>query len=298
MKEKKILLVGDNPFQGVSHLSQERARTRGKEVNNPEYAAELITISLDNGADGFMFSVSETTISILRMLPEKRGNLKIYAIVPAAYDYVRLASQLGTPGLLGYFVKQLLVSRNLKAIVNGLKGLIEQDVIALMKAYLLYEVFRVKSSIGRKANIYSLLLHEIVTDMALALNFEWLFRSYVNFMLGLKIKPGFETRNFPYLVNKLKAWNIDFGEITIVAPFNKIGFQMNPSRIECEKALINMPEAEVIAMSPLASGYLKLSEAIEYIRSVPQLKGVAVGVSKQKHADEFKFIREALEAEE
>lgn len=293
---EKILLVGDNPFQGVSHLSQERARARDNEVNNPGYAAELVSVSLANGAHGFMFSVNETTISILKMLPGKKEKIRLYAIAPAAYNYVRLASQLGTPGLAKYFAKQVLASRNFKAIVNGLKGVIKQDPLALMKAYLVYEIFRIKSAADKKANLYSFLLHELITDMALALNFDWLFQSYIDFMLSLKIKPGFETRNFPYLVNKFKEWNIDVSEITLVAPFNRVGFQMSPSRTECERALTSVPETEVIAMSILASGYLNLPEAIEYIRSLPQLKGVVIGISKEKHAHEFKAIKEALEA--
>jgi len=294
MKESKVLLVGDNPFQGVSHLSQERAMARGNEISNPEYAAELVKISLENGADGFMFSVSEMTLSILRKLPEKRDNLKLYAIVPAAYEFVRLASQLGTLGLIGHLAREIVISRNLKAVVNGIKGVVRQDPEILLRAYLLYEISRVKRA-GGKANLYSLMLHEIVTDMALALNFDWLFRSYVDFLLKLKIKPGFETRNFAYLTGKFKEWGLELSKIAIAAPFNKIGFQMSPSREGCEEALTGISETEVIAINVLASGYLKPSEAIEYIRRLLQVKGIAIGVSKEKHAYDFKLFREALE---
>jgi len=114
MKESKVLLVGDNPFQGVCHLSQERAMARGNEISNPEYAAELVKIALENGADGFMLSVSEMTLSILRKLPEKRDNLKLYAIVPAAYEFVRLASQLGTLGLIGHLAREIVSPETLK----------------------------------------------------------------------------------------------------------------------------------------------------------------------------------------
>ena len=56
----KLLIVGDNPFQGISHLSQERARTRGETIVSPaDQAADIILASLKNGADGFSFSVSE-----------------------------------------------------------------------------------------------------------------------------------------------------------------------------------------------------------------------------------------------
>ena len=71
---------------------------------------------------------------------------------------------------------------------------------------------------------------------------------------------------------------------------------MNPSRSECEKALTNLPEPNVIAMSILAAGYLKPTEAIRYIRSLPNLVGIVVGVSKEHHAREtFKLLKERLQ---
>jgi hypothetical protein len=297
MHSERILLVGDNPFQGVSHLSQVRARERGQEVTDPKYGAELVRLSLENGADGFMFSISETTLSILRMLSKNGKTPKLYAIAPAASDYVRLASSLGTPGLAAYLAKQILISRNFKAIAHGLKGVIRRDPVSLMKAYLFYEIYRIRSATTLAVNPHCFMLHEIVTDMALALDLSWLFKSYIDFMSGLKIKPGFETRNFPYLIDKFMKWDIDLDKITLVAPFNKVGFQMSPSKIDCERALMRIPETEVVAMSVLASGYLRIPEAIDYINSMSQLKGIVVGVSKEKHACDFKMFKEALVAE-
>jgi len=291
---RRILLVGDNPFQGISHLSQERARLRGNAINQIEYAAKLVMTSVDNGADGFMFSVSDKTLSIIKRLREKGliERLRLYALVPYAYEYVRLAAQLGgIPRLAKKLAKQIIFSGNVRAIETGFKGVIRTDPIALVKAYLFYEISRIKSSAGEKANLECMLLHEIITDMALALNLDWLFKSYEDLMLELGIKPGFETRNFAYLVNKLREWGIDFGEIIIATPFNKLGFQMNPSRTECEEALASLPEPNVIAMSILGAGYLKLPEAIDYIWSLSKLKGVVVGVSKEQHAREtFKLL--------
>jgi uncharacterized protein (DUF486 family) len=167
--------------------------------------------------------------------------------------------------------------------------------MALLKTYLIYEISRIKSSAGKQANLGSVLLHEVITDMALALNLDWLFKSYVHFMLQLGIKPGFETRNFAYLVNKFGQWNIDFREIIIATPFNKIGFQMNPSRTECEKALEDLHTSNVIAMSIFAAGYLKPPEAIEYVQRLPGLQGIVVGVSKQQQARQtFVLLKDAV----
>lgn len=295
-EEKKLLLVGDNPFHGISHLSQERARVRGYTMTYPEHAANLVMTSLENGADGFMFSVSELSLSILRTIHEMGGGkrLKLYAIVPYAFEYVRLAAQVGMAGLIKKFAKQIVVSRNLKAIATGLKGVVRTDPVALMKTYLLYEISRIKSS-DKKANLDSVLLHEIITDMALALDLAWLFKSYVDFVSDLGIRPGFNTRNFPYLAKKFREWDIDWRETTVATPFNKVGFQMNPSRTECERALSNPHEGNIIAISVLAAGYLEPTEAIDYIANLPNIKGVAIGVSKEQHAYEtFKLLKDRL----
>ena len=296
--EGKLFLVGDNPFHGISHLSQERSRVRGDASTDPEYAAKLIRVSLDNGANGFMFSVSEKTLSILNVL-RKDGvvnRLGLYAIVPYAYEYVRLAGRVGgVPGLAKKIVREIAFSRNFGAMAAGLKGVLRSDLDSLVKTYLAYEISRVKSAIGKKAALKCVLLHQLVTDMCLGLNLEWFFKLYVDFMLKAGLKPGFNTGNFALLVEKFKEWNISLEDVRIAAPFNKIGFQMVPSKERCEKALAELPEPNVLAISILAAGYLKPPEAIGYIAGLPNIKGVAVGVSKELHAREtFRLLEEKL----
>ena len=96
MSNKQIdFLVGDNPFHGISHLSQERARLRSAEKSPSELrqASQVVKLSLQNGAKGFMFSVSEITLSILKKI-NKTEKPELYAIVP--YD---LSSTLRFAGI-------------------------------------------------------------------------------------------------------------------------------------------------------------------------------------------------------
>jgi hypothetical protein len=131
--------------------------------------------------------------------------------------------------------------------------------------------------------------------MALALNIDWLFKAYIDFMTKHGYIPGFNTCNFASLVEKFVGGGIDPAEIIIAAPFNKIGFEMNPSREECERALRDLSGPGLIAISVLAAGYLRLEEATAYIASLPNVRGVAVGVSKEKHAREtFRLLGSEL----
>ncbi len=298
MKKGKMLLVGDNPFHGISHLSQEKAISRGKDLANPVYAADLVKTALSNCAEGFMFTVSETTLSILKHISKenKRDPLPLYAILPYTYEYVRLAvTEGGIPGLGKKVGRQIVSSGNFGAITNGLKGIINTDPASLLKSYLLYEESRIRSAAGKRGTLSSIFLHEVVTDMALALNMEWLVKTHIDFMITRGIKPGFQTHNFVYLVEKFQEWGIDTRKVAIAAQFNSLGFWMCPSRIDCEEVLNRIPDTEVIAYGVLASGYLKVPEATEYVKSLPGLSGIAVGVSKEHHAREtFKLIKEKL----
>jgi hypothetical protein len=296
-RDSSVVLVGDNPFHGISHLSQERARTRSKAANSSKEATKVVRTSLENGADGFMFSVSDLTLSILETMKEQKkpDSVELYAIVPYAFEYVRIATQTGTPGLVKRFAKQIAVSGNIKAIMTGLKAVLTMEPESLLDVYLAYELSRIKSSAGKHAKLVSLLLHEVVTDMALGLGFDWLFESYVDRLLRLGITPGFNTRNFPYLMHKLEAWGIDTRKILVATPFNKAGFQMNPSREECERALECLSSPIVLAISVLAAGYLKPSTAVEYIADLHGLKGVVIGVSTEQQAiDTFRLFKSRL----
>ncbi|MGD0158835.1 MAG: hypothetical protein ABSB89_00890 [Candidatus Bathyarchaeia archaeon] len=298
--DKKFFLVGDNPFHSISHLSQERSRARSDFATQPESAARLVSLAVENGANGFMFSVSDTTLGILRKLRIEgvTSGLDIFAIVPYAYEYVRLAAQSG--GLVGLgqrFGKQLLLSGNLGAVGGGLKGVLRMNPESLLRTYLSFELSRIRSAAGKHANVESVLLHEVITDMALALDMDWLFKAYVKFLRGKDIVPGFNTCNFACLADKFERWGFELGEVVIAAPFNKVGFQMNPSREECEKALSKLKVSVTIAISVLAAGYLKVPEAVDYVAGLPNVKGLAVGVSKEAHArDTFRFIRERFDS--
>ncbi|MCP4648058.1 MAG: hypothetical protein GY852_10075, partial [bacterium] len=159
MKNGKLLLVGDNPFHSISHLSQERAISRGKDITNPNYAAGLVTTSLENGADGFMFSVSETTLEILRQTSRRESNkqIQLYAIVPYAFEFVRLAvTRGGIPALTKKIGMEIVLSGNFGAMWYGAKGILGTDPASLLKSYLAYEESRIKSAGGRNSTLISL----------------------------------------------------------------------------------------------------------------------------------------------
>jgi len=287
-QSNKLILVGDNPFHGVSHISRERALQRASNIGNASFAAELVMTSIKNGATGFTFTVSNTTLAILDQIgSEKIENIGYYPLVPNVAELVRMAGSTGgIPGLAKEMAKRVISGMHVRVPLNLVKGIILNDPGSLFKSYITYEYLRLER-VMRKGDggcLRSILLHEIVTDMALALDMEWLFRAHIALMNELGPKPGFETRNLPYLVRQFRKWQIDPGGMVIEAPFNAAGFQMCPSKEDCEKALEYVQKAEVIAFSILAAGYLKLPEAFTYVSTLKGLSGIALGVSNEKQA--------------
>ena len=300
MNRNLTLLVGDNPFHGVSHLSQERVRSRDPAIEQADYGAGLVATSIENGADGFFFTASGTTLAICRLLAARDlgGTLQLHAIVPYAFELARSAVRVGGLPQLGKdIVKQIVLSRDLNAAASGVLGVVRSDPVALLKAYLFYEVSRIRSAskASKNLNLASVLIHEVITDMALSLDMEWLFKTHVEAMRDRGITPGFDTRNYPMLLEKLEGWGIDLSQLIVATPFNSIGFQMAPSREACEERLALGNGPDVIAFSILASGHITLPEAAQYLDTLPNLAGVAVGVSKEQQAREtFSLLRGKL----
>ena len=283
-KDGRIILVGDNPFHGISHTGQERVAMRAKDVRSPRTATDIVCTALDYGADGFTFTVSDTTLEILEHLKEREKVPQLYAIVPYAYEYVRLAIALGgIPGLGNRIAKQIIKSRNLMAIWHGMRGVLTLDPAEAYKAYIAFEVSRIRVRAG-KESLRCLFLHHIVGDMALALDMDWLFKAHIAILESYGIKPGFHTHNFPFFIDRVKRWDIDLDRILITAPFNAIGMQMNPGKEECEKAIADLRCSNVIVFGILAGGLLQANDAIGYIDSLPHICGMAFGVSTIEQA--------------
>ena len=299
MNYEKMLLVGDNPFHGISHLSQERARTRSVEGVSADDKANVVLTAIENGAEGFMFSVSDLTLAILKVIREREkiGQVKLFAMVPYTFEYVRIAAQKGTPGLAKKFAKQIVFSGKIGTAIGGLNAFVRMSPKRLLNTYLSYEISRIESAAGDRAILSSILLHEVITDMSLALGFDWLIKDFISYLSRKSITPGFTSRNLPFLVKRFKAWNIDLDRTCLAIPFNKAGFQMNPSRESCEKTLSSTSLPIVLAISVLAAGYHKVPEAADYLAGLNNLRGVVAGVSTKEQAREtFQLFKERLAA--
>ncbi len=279
------ILLGDNPLMGVDHLSQERARLRG--IATAKNIVELLEFAYNVNVRGFVVSTHPQLKGIIEYLlkyTDLKEKIRFYPILPYAYGYVRQMTEKGIVATITDALAPASVYEKARIMFSGGLSLIKKDTKGLLKTFIDVELLPLN-----EVNIKCVFLHDVLTDLALSLNLREIFELFIEHIKDkYKVRAGFVTKNFARLNRQLNEWNIE--KQVIMAPFNKVGFQMNPSREECEEELRKCNH-DVIAMSTLAAGYLKLDEAYDYLFRLPNIKSVVVGVSNKKHAEEtFKLL--------
>ena len=267
------MLLGDNPFFGIDHLSQERARKRGEADFGR--VADIMEYVGGRGVKGFVASTHPRLGQLLSHLKNVGllEKMDLYPIFPYAQGYVELATEKGAMGA----VRQVLSGAGARAGVGAALGAsaayLRGDAARMIRSLVDVELGSV-----RQARCKTAFLHDVVTDACLGLGLDKVIRIYIEHVRKHGLRAGVVTKNFPLLVTRLKSWGI--GELPVMTSFNPIGFQMNPSREACEAAL---PGSDVIAMNALAGGFLGPTEAARYISGL-DIKTVTVGMSTLEHA--------------
>lgn len=281
------LLIGDNAFIGVSHLSQARARSKAEQLNT-DAIVEVIHKAVQNGATGFTFTTHSTNLAILTALSREAGpNLQLYPVLPYAQGYVRAANEKGTVKLIAELLSTLSPASKIAGLVKGGLSAVTIDPLRMLKAYVDIELETYVKSKPEYADFGAVLLHDTLTDLGVAFEATELLEEFLAHIRDrYSTRPGFVTRNFVRLVSLFERNDLSLRDVVIMTPFNKAGFQMTPDKQSCEECLSRSDLSEVFAMSILAGGYLSLTAAVDYIKTLPNLSGVVAGVSTNQHAEE------------
>lgn len=283
------ILLGDNPLMGVDHLSQERARQRG--IASASKIVSLLEFAYSMNVRGFVASTHPQLKGVIEYMLEHTdlsSKINFYPIMPYAYGYVRQMTEKGIAATIADALAPASMHEKMRIVFSGGLSMLRKDINGLLKTFVDVELLPFNN-----VNIRCILLHDVLVDLALALRLREIFELFIEHVEDKHhARVGFVTKNFARLVRQLDEWDID--DKVIMAPFNKVGFQMNPSREECERALRECKH-DVIAMSTLAAGYLKPEEAYDYLFKLPNIRSVVVGVSSKKHAEEtFRLLDDMM----
>jgi hypothetical protein len=264
----KELLLGDNAFLGVSHISQEKARAEQKEATL-ENKAKVMEAAVEGGATGFTFTTHQSNLDLLTFMRDNNPGilekLNYYILVPYAQMYVRKANTEGTPSLISSLIGDLVHTRK-SAVFDALSALITFEPKKFVTLFVEMELGPYLKILPRK-NIKAILLHEVFAELIMAHNLFDLAQSLAK-DVEKKVAPGafgFETRNFGYLQNALSE--LGYYPAYLMTPFNSLGYQMAPNKEAVEKAVVSLTgKSNIIAINLLASGAVSLDESIAYAK--------------------------------
>ena len=281
------ILLGDNPFLGVSHLAHEKARDERKEVSKLEAKVEVVKAALEGGASGFTFSTHQSNLELLeymsRHYPEVLAKLNYYILIPYAQGYVRRANVYGTVGLIKTVLRDIV----LKHPADFATSILTLNVNRLASLFIGMEAGPYLKILPRE-RVKAILLHEVLTELLMAYDLAELLRELKRYV-EKKLKAGFglETRNVGQLRKYLEERGIQVEYV--MTPMNPIGYQMAPSKEEAEEAIRELGKrgVKIIAINILASGAVTLEDLIKYLEPFKdKVYAVAYGTSKPQRARE------------
>ncbi len=227
------LIVSGRPFLGLSSLGKDAAIEYLVRFSRPEHSAAVIASAGRRGA-GAIAPMNDTALLQALDLAGAPAAIEVYPVIPNALGYVREATDHGMVGAGLRLVRRLAI-RDLLGI--GLRGALSaRRVLAREFSTILSLLIDVEMAAFRRFRPRLVLLHGQVTDLVLALRNERAFRVFADVIRDrYGAVPGVVTNNFSLLMRSLNEWRIDIP--VIVAPFNRRGFLMKPSKAVCEQLL-------------------------------------------------------------
>ena len=276
------IVLGHNAFFGVDHLSAQRGSEREAHFSDPARVLEVVEAAHAAGAGGLMMSTHERAIPICNLIAQSarlRDSLRIYPLLPYAQKYVTRSNEIGMVNVVLEMLSGTSLMGKLNLLWQGSKAALTRDVNAVLAA-----VIQVELKPFRRLNTHAVFLHDALTDLALALGLRDVFEFYLNEIPRIAGAQGaFATKNLPRFLEMFSQWGLP--RPLVMTHFNSVGYHMNPSRVDCERAAA-AHSASILAMGSLASGHLGPEEAYAYLATVRNVDGVVVGVSRQAHIDE------------
>lgn len=286
------VVLGDNQFFAVNHMSQERSFAQAERFADDAAILAVMRAAYDRGIRSMMLHAhprAESLCDAVRRDPAAWEGFGLYPCIPYAFKYVMALNEKGFYPVIVDQIKKAGVGASLGMFLSGGVGLAAGDYVKLIKVLIDLEM-----QIYRGVPVRAAFLHNVVTDLLLALGIEGLLRVTADHLREKHgVRAGFGTLNLPLLVERLRAEGVD--DAIIMTSVNRKGFFMNPSREACE-AVLRDDSLDVMAMSILASGAIPAEEAFPYAASFPAVRTFLFGASRPESLDRSLAILRAAGA--
>lgn len=268
------LMLGDNQFFGINHMSEERARAQLIRFQNLDAVLNVLADACDIGISAFMCTTHDRVAQIcdvVRAEPERFPGLTFQPGMPYAHKYANSVTEAGILGTLRRFMPS---EGTVSAALRGTKSLAARDADGI--ARLLIEA-ELRMFEGLPTPV--VWMQNVVVDFLVGLGmYESLatFHDHVRQRFGAQ--PGFITMNLNHTLDALDHVGIE--NPLICANINKLGFRMSGGVAAYQQALQERT-FRAVAMSVFASGAIPPEEAIEWICSQSNIEAIVFGASRR-----------------
>ncbi len=281
------IIFGDNQFFGINHMSEEKAHALAERFCSLKAITDVIDTAYDSGINAFMLNTNERANEICDYLRRNRSryeNLVLYPSMPYAYKYATAVNEKGIfAAIMDIIAKDSSALEILGMLTKGGISIFEKDMIKVMQ--LLVDI---EMKIFRDLNVKVIFLQNIVTDLLLGFGVKDVFAAFASYIKEkYGVEPGFVTMNLPKLVDLLLECGIE--NPIVCSSINKAGYFMNPDIFSYEQTIKEKP-FRPIAMSILASGAVRPTEAVRYICDQPEIQSIIFGASSKQHIIETKNL--------
>src|SRR6516164_2216812 len=214
------VILGDNQFFGVNHMSEEKARAQSIRFRDDRSIIQVLDAAYKLGIRVFMCTTHERVAAIcqhVRENPERYAGFQFLPCMPYAHKYADAAAE---HGLIGALKRALPADGAINALLKGGKSLATRDVEGVAQLLIDAEMKMFKG-----LSTPMIFLQNVVTDLLLGLGFHDAFRMFADHVIRrYGVEPGFITMNMPKLLDALEG--VGISNPLICANINKIGFRM------------------------------------------------------------------------
>ena len=193
------LLLGDNQFFGINHMSEEKARAQQMRFQRLDNVMTVIDAARDEGIRTFMCTTHDRIAEIcdvVRANPDRYPDMVFLPCMPYAHKY---ANAITEDGFLGAVRRFLPEGGLMGAALKGTKSLAAKDVegIATLLIDAELQMFQ-----GLRTPV--VWMQNVVVDLLLGLGFNDAFRIFADHVRARHgAEPGFITMNLPQLLDAL-----------------------------------------------------------------------------------------------
>ena len=281
------ILLGDNQFFGVNHMSEEKARAQALKFKDVDSIIRVLDAAYETGIRTFMCTTHDKVAEIcehMRRNPDKYKDFQFYPCMPYAHKYADSVTELGMLGALQDFIKG---SNIFTLIARGGLAAARFDAVEIAKILIDAEMRMFK---GLKTPV--IFLQNVIVDLLLGIGYTGIFKEFEKYVNSkYNAEAGYITMNLPVLLPVLEKAGVK--NPIICSNINKIGFRMCGGMKEYER-LIHEQRFRAVAMSIFASGAIPPKEAIEYVCGLDGVQSIVFGASSRGNIQSSKQLIESF----